>query len=660
MSFLQEDKEGFAHFLRDFKSRSLVDAKTYDMFVGYLKHNREPEGPDLGAAKSYKTYVLRCFSWDEKKGRVLFRSGSREVVTKESIYKIMTSMHLEADHTGAEALYHLLSARYYGIPREAVRDLVRRCRKCFPRNSDDGLQRRTGERSPLRETPAINGGGLDGQTDVDPSSHSDADSESLGNADHVESRLPWTSLEELRQWIEWLKHMKTRDWPQDLEYSRYRNTISGLCTILETARPADAYVESLGDSIYSAPYDSADLLCLTMQQATAELDKTEGPAKPIFVKHNITTVKGLRTINSYLHFMRDWLFTTMAVEKPSRRHNQTSGARWPLGKVIQRFGEAGSESPPEEQPPISVLDLGSIESNVVPECFGAEAMRSLRRHRTDSPWRSNQGLTSVEKWVLLAQRGSGTMTHQDHDGFWTWVMVEEGEKLWMICQLSEDDWKRFADEGSEFTGGQWFYIWLKPGDVLIMPPGTVHAVFTPVDTLYVGGNARARKRVDTSAMRTDVSEFVQPGAITAGDRSVARLENLIVKLSRQLESAASGGPHRTKNHNQTTPSTAIPAATTTTTTATTPSARKRPRSPQGPNPSAKRHASSSNTTPMKTRSLTSTGGKKFNPGAAKTPAQGRNTKSSPAAAKKSPVSPMTINTRRTTRYSGLKNVMDEE
>jgi len=90
-----------------------------------------------------------------------------------------------------------------------------------------------------------------------------------------------------------------------------------------------------------------------------ELDKTEGPAKPIFVRRDVAMVKGLRTIKSYLHFMRDWLFSTMAVEKLSRRHNQTSGARWPLGKVIQRFGEAGSKLPPEEQPPVSVLDLAS-------------------------------------------------------------------------------------------------------------------------------------------------------------------------------------------------------------------------------------------------------------------------------------------------------------
>jgi Cupin superfamily protein len=545
MSFLQEDKDDFARFLEAFKPRAVVDAKTYDLFVGYLKHNRDAQGPDPGAAKSYKTYVLRCFYWNEERGCVLFRSGNREVVTKDKIYDLISTKHLEASHLGAESLYQRLGSAYYGIPREAVRDVVRRCRKCFPHSGGDGLPRGNRKLTRLRAAPAINGGGADGQTEVDPSSHSDADSESLGNADHVESRLPWTSLDELRQWIEWLQHMKNRDWPQDLEYSRYRSTISGLCTILETARPADAYIESLGDSVYSAPYDSADLLCLTMQQAMAELDKTEGPATPIFVRHDVAMVKGLRTINSYLHFMRDWLFTTMAVEKLSRRRNQTSGARWPLGKVIQRFGEAGSELPPEEQPPISVLDLGSIESDVVPECFGAEAMKSLRKRKTVSPWRPTQSLTSVEKWVLLAQRGSGTMTHQDHDSFWTWVMVEEGEKLWMICRLTEDDRKSFAEEGSAFTGGQWFYVWLKPGDVLIMPPGTVHAVFTPVDTLCVGGNARARRHVDTSAMGEDVSESIQPG-ITADGRSVARLEDLIIKLSRQLASATSGDPTGTR------------------------------------------------------------------------------------------------------------------
>ncbi|KAI9775418.1 MAG: hypothetical protein M1839_001113 [Geoglossum umbratile] len=671
MSFLEDDREAFARFLEDSKSRALVDAKAYSVFTGFLKYNRDPEEPDPNTGRPYTTYVLRSFVWDEEGGRVLFRSGNREVVTKDRIYDITTAAHLEADHVSAEGLYQRLGATYYGIPREAVRELVRHCRTCNPHDGD-GLPQGTSELTPLRDRPAINGNGMDGRTEIDQSSHSEADSESLGGADHVENRLPWTSLEELHQWIEWLNHMKSRDWPQSLEHSRYRHIISGLCTILETARPPDAYVENQGDGTYSTSYDSADLLCLTMQQATAELEKTKGPAKPIFIKHDITTAKALRTISSYLHFMRDWLFTTMAVEKPSRRRNQTSGARWPLSKVIQRFDEAGPEPPPEEQPPISVLDLGGIGSSVVPECFGAEAMRSLRTLKAASRWGPTQDLTSVEKWVLLAQRGSGTMTHQDHDGFWTWVMVEEGEKLWMICQLSEDDRKKFAEEGSAFTGGEWFYVWLKPGDVLIMPPGTVHAVFTPVDTLCVGGNACSRRRVDISSVRAHASGFVQP--VATDGSAVARLEDLIIKLSRQLAAATSNGPvgtggqHKTKGDAQTTPSTAKrQTAAPATTTATTTSARttsKRPRSSQGPtspvkrHAMARRHASSSNTTPIATRSHTLATSKNVTPATTRTPVRRSNTKPSPATkGKKSPASPMTIGTRRTTRYSGLKKTV---
>ena len=78
-----------------------------------------------------------------------------------------------------------------------------------------------------------------------------------------------------------------------------------------------------------------------------------------------------------------------------------------------------------------------------------------------------------------------------------------------------------------------------------MPPGTVHAVFTPVDTLCVGGNTRARRVVDTSVIGADISESMHPSISTDG-RSVARLEDLIIKLSRQLASATSGGPTGTR------------------------------------------------------------------------------------------------------------------
>jgi hypothetical protein len=142
----------------------------------------------------------------------------------------------------------------------------------------------------------------------------------------------------------------------------------------------------------------------------------------------------------------------------------------------------------------------------------------------------------VEKWRLLSQRGSGTMTHQDHCGFWTWLKIEEGKKLWLMCHLSEDDRKSFAKDGPAFTGGRWFYIWLEPGDILIMPPGTVHAVFTPVDTLCIGGNAWSQKHMGDS-MKSIAFETAHPKV--TNDDEVIQLPDLLERISQQMELAVS-------------------------------------------------------------------------------------------------------------------------
>jgi hypothetical protein len=328
--------------------------------------------------------------------------------------------------------------------------------------------------------------------------------------------------------------MKDRDWPKPLECSRYRDILSGLYTILGMARSADEYIGGIGAR--SASSASADLLRLTMKQATAELEKSEGTLKPIFIKRDITVAKDLKTIGEYLEFVRQYL-SEVTVQDPSRRRDTASGVQWLANEAISRF-KAGSK-PPEEQPPINLLDLDCIESNVVPECFNAEAMKFLSKLKAGAR-RPTKNLTSlwtkVEEWRLLSQKGSGTMTHQDHCGFWTWVMVEEGKKLWLICQMSGDDRKRFAEEGVAFTGGRWIYVWLMPGDILIIPPGTVHVVFTPVDTLCVGGNAWSQKRMGDT-MRYMAFEKAHPNV--TNDDEVVQLPELLEKVSRLINSTAS-------------------------------------------------------------------------------------------------------------------------
>jgi hypothetical protein len=183
-----------------------------------------------------------------------------------------------------------------------------------------------------------------------------------------------------------------------------------------------------------------------------------------------------------------------------------------------------------------------LETNPTPECFAVEAMNYLPKLRVVGNGRPSEDQTSswnkVEKWRLLAQGGSGSLTHCDHGGFWTWVKIDEGKKLWLLCRLSEEDWAEFAERGLAFTGGQWSYVWLEPGDVLIMPPGAVHAVFTPENTLCAGGNAWSQKRMGDT-MRSIAFETAHP--VVTNDEEVVQLSDLLEKTYQRMIVAPSEG-----------------------------------------------------------------------------------------------------------------------
>jgi hypothetical protein len=146
-------------------------------------------------------------------------------------------------------------------------------------------------------------------------------------------------------------------------------------------------------------------------------------------------------------------------------------------------------------------------------------------------------MTKTGSWHLLAQGGSATTPHQDHCGFCTWVRVEEGKKLWLICKpLSNEDQATLANDGGGFIGGQWYYVWLEPGDLLVMPPGTVHAVFTPVNTLCTGGFAWSQLRMGSSMMSI---AFESENPSVTNDDDAAELSLLLDETYRRMQSALS-------------------------------------------------------------------------------------------------------------------------
>ncbi|KAG2029909.1 hypothetical protein BDR03DRAFT_975385 [Suillus americanus] len=108
---------------------------------------------------------------------------------------------------------------------------------------------------------------------------------------------------------------------------------------------------------------------------------------------------------------------------------------------------------------------------------------------------------TVKGWALVHHAGFLTYPHHDAEGTLTWVKMDVGIKFWVIFRPKDrhDDRKHlqdFAIRLGNFTENEsWIrancdaeVITLLPGDMLIMPPWQVHAVYTPVASFATGGH----------------------------------------------------------------------------------------------------------------------------------------------------------------------------
>jgi hypothetical protein len=526
----EEHRAAFNAYMRENGTRNFT-RDTWNLYVEFLRDGIDP-APKAGSNVPANKYsISKRYYWGGNE--LIYKSGDKITIREDRIFDTLAFEYARSSYTGRLNFWKEIQKKYHGITMTDAFRFVDDYKKFHSKvaTSSSNDQDSGDDISPPRRV--INNDHADGDTESSRIRHHDADSE-RGNL--LGDEVP-TASQETQQWIEWLRQMRYRTWPKSLEHSRYKDIVNELHTIFETARPANAYFEEYdGQPAFgSVSYESADILCLSMQQATAELERSEGTAKPIFIRRDATTGKSLKTISYYLNFMRDWaaMLKVVAVQDPSRKHDQTSGTTWPVDKAIARFTAESKSS--QQQPPINLLDLDCLETNPTPECFATETMNYLPKLRVVAHGRPTEDpapfWNKVEKWRLLAQGGSGSMTHCDHCGFWTWVKVDEGKKLWLLCRLSEEDWKDFGERGLTFTGGQWSYVWLEPGDVLIMPPGTVHAVFTPVDTLCIGGNAWSQKRMGDT-MRSIAFETSHP--IVTNDEEVVQLSDLLEKTWQRM------------------------------------------------------------------------------------------------------------------------------
>lgn len=156
------------------------------------------------------------------------------------------------------------------------------------------------------------------------------------------------------------------------------------------------------------------------------------------------------------------------------------------------------KSPEESRDRIyNVLSLEISESSLGQEIKRPEYVEQI--DLVDKVWpESLDGKPVVQKYCLMGVKNSYTDFHLDFAGTSVYYTVVYGEKQFLFFPPTEHNlnkyvqWITNSELARQFLGNLGMEggvkVLLKPGDVMIIPSGWIHAVYTPRDTLVIGGN----------------------------------------------------------------------------------------------------------------------------------------------------------------------------
>eukprot|EP00605_Chrysophyceae_sp_TOSAG23-4_P001600 GSChrysophyteH1.ASY1.ANO1.1759.1 assembled CDS len=181
--------------------------------------------------------------------------------------------------------------------------------------------------------------------------------------------------------------------------------------------------------------------------------------------------------------------------------------------------------------PVKLIDVGSqtqIEGHTLREFATFLSGYSSTAHKTlnmitlefsstplsakvAAPERSRGDYPSVQKYCLSGMAGSYTDFHVDFGGTSVWYHVLSGRKRFLFApptlQFLGDLLQSRAADGKP----QLFRLDLLPGQTLIIPGAWIHAVYTPEDSLVVGGNFLTSSKIIRQLQVAQVEQQTRVG-----------------------------------------------------------------------------------------------------------------------------------------------------
>lgn len=188
----------------------------------------------------------------------------------------------------------------------------------------------------------------------------------------------------------------------------------------------------------------------------------------------------------------------VSVQVPSRSFDTTSFDKKSLGDIKSRF----LRNAPSEDP-WNILDLRSpLPHSILPSFLTGENCQLLPRirdflleghsaERTKASREEWNEWTELLEWVLVSEGGHNTSPHMDSHGWSTWITIQEGEfGFGWLSRPTDEEQNAWIANPLSYTGGNWRFVVLRPGQTVFFPTGTVHFVFRvrAQQTLAVGGH----------------------------------------------------------------------------------------------------------------------------------------------------------------------------
>ena len=172
------------------------------------------------------------------------------------------------------------------------------------------------------------------------------------------------------------------------------------------------------------------------------------------------------------------------------RQQEEAENNWNLFKYQYYY-----DHPELRQRPVNVISL---------EVTGSDLGDLITRPRTvqqidwsDLVWPKEEAFPKVQLYVLMSVADCWTNFHIDFGGTSVFYHLLYGQKVFYLIEPTPENlaiyegWSTSTLQDTAFLGDlveTCTRVEINPGNTVIIPTGWIHAVFTPVDSLVVGGN----------------------------------------------------------------------------------------------------------------------------------------------------------------------------